>query len=182
MPPQMGPGNRNNARFSGKSKPKNIRAAIKRLLGYVGKDKYKVIFAIFCVIVSSGASLAGTYMLRPIIDNLGKNIPAPEKIQNLILGVVVMSCICKLVNKLRVTVECEDDRLILCEDSIILNIGKSVRMSVLRLELHEVNYVNETNLNVRHLAVHDVNSCKSLERRCVTAASEYNIRLITCIC
>ena len=93
MPPQMGPGNRNNARFSGKSKPKNIRAAIKRLLGYVGKDKYKVIFAIFCVIVSSGASLAGTYMLRPIIDNLGKNIPAPEKIQNLILGVVVMSCI-----------------------------------------------------------------------------------------
>ena len=93
MPPQMGPGNRNNARYAGKSKPKNIRSVIKRLFGYIGKDKNKVIFAIFCVVLSSGASLAGTYMLRPVIDNLGMDIPAPEKIQNLALGLAVMVCI-----------------------------------------------------------------------------------------
>ncbi len=93
MPPQMGPGNRNNARFAGKSKPKNIRTAIKRLLGYVGRDKYKVVLAVFCVFLSSGSNLAGTYMLRPIIDNLGKDMSAPDKIQNLILGLAATACI-----------------------------------------------------------------------------------------
>lgn len=93
MPPQMGhgPGNRNNARYAGKAKPKNIGAAIKRLLGYVGKDKYKVMLAVMCVLISSGTNLAATYMLRPIINNLGSSLPIGEKIASLAMGIAIMA-------------------------------------------------------------------------------------------
>ena len=93
MPPQMGhgPGNRNNARYSGKVKPKNISAAIKRLLGYIGKDKVKVVLSVICVLVSSGANLAATYMLRPIINNLGESLPIGEKIASLAMGIAIMA-------------------------------------------------------------------------------------------
>ncbi len=93
MPPQMGhgPGNRNNARYAAKAKPKNIGAAIKRLLGYVGKDKYKVMLAVICVLISSGTNLAATYMLRPIINNLGSSLPIGEKIASLAMGIAIMA-------------------------------------------------------------------------------------------
>ena len=70
MPPPMGPGNRN-ARFNEKVKPKDMKKSIGRLLSYVREDKGKVFLAMSCVIISAGANLAGTYMLRPIINNLG---------------------------------------------------------------------------------------------------------------
>lgn len=93
MPPQMGPGNKNAARFGKQAKPKDLLKSIKRLLSYIGKDGYKVAIAIFCVLLTTGSTLGGTYMLRPIIDNLGASIPADEKIRNLILGLLVMGAI-----------------------------------------------------------------------------------------
>lgn len=91
MPPQMGPGNRNQARYAGKAKPKNMGAAIKRLLGYIGNDKYKVFFAVICVLLSSGTNLAATYMLRPIINNLGADGSIQSKIAALLSGVAIMA-------------------------------------------------------------------------------------------
>ncbi len=49
-------------------KPKNVMPAIKRILGYIASDKYKLIIAFICVILASLSSLAGAYMLRPIIN------------------------------------------------------------------------------------------------------------------
>ena len=37
-------------------------------MGYLNKDKSKMMLAFFCVIVNTVASLAGSYMLRPIIN------------------------------------------------------------------------------------------------------------------
>lgn len=92
MPP-MGP-RRNDRRFAEKTKPKDLKQAIKRLLSYVGEDKSKVFLAIGCVLVSAGANLAGTYMLRPIINNLGEaGISAGERIASLAAGLAVMACI-----------------------------------------------------------------------------------------
>lgn len=54
----------------GGRKPKETRATIKRLLGYLGRDKGFVIAALVCVIVFSGATLAGSYLLSPIVDDL----------------------------------------------------------------------------------------------------------------
>ncbi len=93
MPPQMGPGNKNAARFGKKAKPKELSKSIKRLLSYIGKDGYKVAIAVFCVLLTTGATLGGTYLLRPIIDNLGADISADEKILNLIKGLLAMGAI-----------------------------------------------------------------------------------------
>ncbi len=93
MPPQMGPGNKHAARFGKKAKPKDLAKSIKRLLAYIGKDRYKVYAAIFCVFLTTASTLGGTYMLRPIIDNLGESLPAEEKIKNLLIGLLAMGMI-----------------------------------------------------------------------------------------
>lgn len=48
--------------------PKNSKAVVKRLLSYLNEDKGKMALAFFCVVVNTVASLAGSYMLRPIIN------------------------------------------------------------------------------------------------------------------
>ncbi|MBP5304951.1 MAG: ABC transporter ATP-binding protein, partial [Lachnospiraceae bacterium] len=50
-------------------KPKNIGVTIKRLFSYVGKDTIKVVFTLICVLINTGCSLLGSYMLKPIIDD-----------------------------------------------------------------------------------------------------------------
>lgn len=90
MGPPGGPGNRN-ARYGKKVKPKDMGKAIKRLLSYIGSDKYKVFLAIFCVLISAGTNLGGTYMLRPIINNLGGSGDAAELAQKLLMGLGIMA-------------------------------------------------------------------------------------------
>jgi len=51
-----------------KGTPKNSKATIKRLLNYLNEDKPKMFLAFFCVLVNTLASLAGSYMLRPLIN------------------------------------------------------------------------------------------------------------------
>ena len=53
----------------GGAKPKNVGAAIKRIFSYMGKYKFLVYAAIFFMLLNTGASMAGSYMLRPIINN-----------------------------------------------------------------------------------------------------------------
>lgn len=62
-----GPGGPGGGRMP-KGTPKNSKATIKRLMGYLNEDKSKMMLAFFCVIVNTVASLAGSYMLRPIIN------------------------------------------------------------------------------------------------------------------
>lgn len=66
--PGRGPGGPGG--MPGGGKPKETSATIKRLLGYLGRDKGFVIAALVCVIVFSGATLAGSYLLSPIVDDL----------------------------------------------------------------------------------------------------------------
>ena len=53
---------------SGGGKPKNSKETVKRLLSYLEKDKMWMGAAFLCVIVSTLTNLAGSYMLRPIIN------------------------------------------------------------------------------------------------------------------
>ena len=58
-------------------KPQNTKKAIVRLMGYLSEDKGRLIFVFFCVIAGTIANLAGSYMLRPIINGLtgeGRNL------------------------------------------------------------------------------------------------------------
>ena len=65
-PPAGGPGGR--MRFE---KPANPAKTLSRLLGYVVKNKIVLVLVAVLVIVSSGAGVAGTYLLTPIINEIG---------------------------------------------------------------------------------------------------------------
>lgn len=87
-------------------KPKNAKASISRLMGYLRKDKLKFVVVFFCVAVSALANLAGTYVLRPIINGLGESYfeytaaPAAEQpgiladaMSGLAKNLLLMACI-----------------------------------------------------------------------------------------
>jgi len=75
-------------------KPRNLWATINRLLAYIGRDKFKILLVFACVLLSNLSNLGGTYILRPIINNLvAAERPAEEKINNLVMGILIMACI-----------------------------------------------------------------------------------------
>lgn len=92
MPPMGPPGGARRGAVS-KSKPKNTKAAIKRLFSYLNEDKAKIGTAFLCVLISAAANLAGTYMLKPIIDGLVEDVSAAVRIQALAKGVAAMAVI-----------------------------------------------------------------------------------------
>ena len=51
-------------------KPKNTGATIRRLFSYMKQDSGRIAAAMLCVIVSSATTLAGSYLLKPIINRL----------------------------------------------------------------------------------------------------------------
>lgn len=57
------------ARAMGEAKPKKTQYTIKRLLSYLGAHKTMLVLAVFLVVVRSVSNIAGSYMLRPIINN-----------------------------------------------------------------------------------------------------------------
>ena len=95
--------------------------------------------------------------------------------------VAVLTMIEKLMYKGRIAVECEDYRLVLGEQCVEVSIRKTVRMLGLRLELEQVNNVDESDLDLRQVLTHDGNSSESLESRGITAASENNVRLFALV-
>ena len=75
--PGGGPGGRHARAMGGK--PKETKETIKRLLGYLGKDKKHVIIALVCVVISSISTLAGSYMLSPIINGITETYDKASK-------------------------------------------------------------------------------------------------------
>ncbi len=63
--PGVGPG-RQRVRMGGK--PKDSAQTIHRLMQYINEDKAKIAVAFICILLNTGATLAGSYMLRPIIN------------------------------------------------------------------------------------------------------------------
>ena len=50
-------------------RPDDAKKTIGRILSYLGNYKYLLILVAFCIIVSALANVAGTYFLKPIINN-----------------------------------------------------------------------------------------------------------------
>ena len=91
MPPQMG---RNRRSMQEKQKPKNTKATFKRLLSYLKGQRAKIAAAVVCVMVSSASTLAGSYLLRPIINGLADtSLTAANKVQNLVVGLLLMAAV-----------------------------------------------------------------------------------------
>ncbi len=86
--PSRGPGGRG---AMGGAKPKNVKGTVKRLFGYIADYKAGIIVAVLCVIMQTSLGLAGSYIVRPIVNNLTSD--DPNKFRNLVLGVIVMGII-----------------------------------------------------------------------------------------
>lgn len=93
MPPMGPPGGKAQRGAMHKSKPKNTKAVIKRFLSYLKADRIKIGIAFICVLISAAANLAGSYMLRPIINNLIEDVSAVERISQLARGIGTMAVI-----------------------------------------------------------------------------------------
>ncbi len=87
--PRRGPGG---AGMAG-GKPKNVKDSLVRLLGYLREDRFKFILVFFCLIANTGTMLGGSYVLRPIINNLIGDASPSDRIDNLIAGLGVMASI-----------------------------------------------------------------------------------------
>ncbi len=86
-------------------KPKNAKETVGRLLVYVGRDKVKVIVALLCAIGSSAATIAGSYLLAPVIDGIAntfqKSVADPanaaaiihDGLEVLLAGLAGMACV-----------------------------------------------------------------------------------------
>lgn len=52
----------------GYKRPKNTKKALKTMLRYLGLHRFSLLAVALLVLISSGANLLGTYLLRPIIN------------------------------------------------------------------------------------------------------------------
>ncbi len=74
-------------------KPKNTKAAIGRLFGYVGIYKVKIIIALTFVVLRTLANLAASYMLRPIINNYIVPGGGAEMLKGLAMGIALLGTV-----------------------------------------------------------------------------------------
>ena len=81
---EKGPGSGGPAARGGYQKPKDAKKTIRRLLGYLLERKGMVAIVLLCLLLSTAASITGTYMLRPIINGLLDPIPLPDRLARLL--------------------------------------------------------------------------------------------------
>ena len=74
MPGPGGPGPRGMHGPGGK--PKNTKQSVLRVFSYIRKDVPLLVVVLCCVLINTACSLIGSYMLRPIINDLDVNAKA----------------------------------------------------------------------------------------------------------
>ena len=82
-------------RNKGFAKPKDAKKTIARILQYMGKFKALWLVVFLCVLVSSGASVIGTYLIKPALNNyiiplIGKQNPDFSGFARLLIGVLCL--------------------------------------------------------------------------------------------
>ncbi len=78
----------------GKSKPKNTKNTVKRLFSYISAYKVHMIFVLFCMALSTASTLAGSYILRPVINNLIETDKTPVQRMNYLFTIlVIIACV-----------------------------------------------------------------------------------------
>ena len=73
-----GPGGRGRGRGVGGGKPKNTGKTVRRLGGYLKGHIPKIVLVLVCMLISTAASLVGSYMLAPIINNIAGVATQPK--------------------------------------------------------------------------------------------------------
>ena len=73
-----GPGGRRGPSIPGGGKPRSTKQTVGRLMGYVKPYRFHLLLVLFCMLGSTLASLAGSYLILPIINRLS-GIPTLPK-------------------------------------------------------------------------------------------------------
>ena len=89
LPQRRGPGGGPGRGMSG-AKPKNVKNTMKRLIPYIAKDKWKLILVFFLVVMNTVLTLAASYMIRPIVNNL---VTKTGGVQKLVEGLLTMALV-----------------------------------------------------------------------------------------
>ena len=84
--PQRGPGGHNQHGFQ---KPRNLRGTLGKLMGYLGRYKAALVIVVLCLILSSVCTVAGSYLLKPIINDYILPGDFPGLIRMLVLMAVI---------------------------------------------------------------------------------------------
>ena len=95
--------------------------------------------------------------------------------------VAVSSVIQELVYQRGVAVESEYNRLILGKQRVELGIRQTVRVLGMRLELHKIDDVDESDLYLGHFLAEYRDRRERLEGRGIAAASEHYVRLFALV-
>ncbi len=86
-----GPGGPGGGAMRSRSKPKNVKGTVKRLFSYISKYKKQMVVVLLCMALSTGSSLVGSYILRPIINNIAKvSTPVSDRIKYLAVMILVL--------------------------------------------------------------------------------------------
>lgn len=80
-----GPGGHGRGPGAPFSKPKNVKQTIGRLWGYISDDKARLGLVFFCVIMNTISSLAGSYMLRPVINSIVSGDGTLDKLARMLM-------------------------------------------------------------------------------------------------
>ena len=80
----------------GFQRPKDMRGTFKKLMGYVGRYKGSLVLVAVCLIVSSVASVATSYMLKPLLNNyiIPGDFPGLFRMLLLMGGLFALSSLC----------------------------------------------------------------------------------------
>ncbi|MFR8916070.1 MAG: ABC transporter ATP-binding protein [Oscillospiraceae bacterium] len=80
----------------GFQRPKDMRGTFKKLMRYVGRYKGSLVLVAVCLIVSSVASVATSYMLKPLLNNyiIPGDFPGLFKMLLLMGGLFALSSLC----------------------------------------------------------------------------------------
>ncbi len=95
-----GPGHGGPGAVGGFQKPKNAKRTLRRLLGYVSQRKWPLVIVALCVAVSAVSSVAGTYLIRPILNTLVSDGDFASKVASLaetlavMAGIYVLGAVC----------------------------------------------------------------------------------------
>ena len=76
------------------AKPKNTKGTLVRLLGYLKRYRFQTVIIVISVLISAGANVAGTYMLKPIINGI-VDLAGGDKaaLATLAMNVITLACI-----------------------------------------------------------------------------------------
>ena len=89
--PGFAPGPRKHGGPPAMGKPREARKTIARIFGYLRQYKLRLVAVVCCLLLNTAATLAGSYMLRPILNHIADgSLPAAERVSYLISMLIVL--------------------------------------------------------------------------------------------